>query len=82
MRHGAAIVGFAAIATMADQQRRYAQAEAKAVGRSVASVHELSRRLAEARHEVRVLEDEIQGLDAELIALRRENAMLKARLSH
>jgi uncharacterized small protein (DUF1192 family) len=67
---------------MADQQRRYERAEAQAVGRSVASVQELSRRLQAARHEVAVLEDEVADLDARLAALQKENAMLRAGLSH
>jgi len=82
MKHGAAIVAFAAAATIADQQRRYAQAEARAVGRSVASVHELSRRLSAARHEISVLEEEIETLDARLIAVQAENARLRAQLGH
>jgi regulator of replication initiation timing len=48
----------------------------------VAQVDELARRLQAARREIVNLEDEIDSLDAELIALRQENAWLRAQLAH
>jgi len=87
MRHPTTVIASAAMTlALADVERRQAnrraQAEAVSVARTLSAVDELSRRLAAARHEVQVLEDEVADLDGRLIALQKENAELRALLAH
>jgi hypothetical protein len=87
MRHPTAVIADVALTlAVADNQRRQARAQARAdaiaTAHGVAQVDELARRLSAARREILSLEDEIDGLDAELLALRQENALLRAQLAH
>jgi predicted nucleic acid-binding Zn-ribbon protein len=87
MRHPTAVIADVALnLAIADVQRqrarRQAQADTIAMAHGVAQVDELARRLQAARREIVNLEDEIDSLDAELIALRQENAWLRAQLAH
>jgi len=85
MRHPTAVIADVALnLAVADVQRqrarRQARADAIATAHGLAHVDELARRLSAARREILSLEDEIEGLDQELLALRRENAELRAQL--
>lgn len=87
MRHPTAVIADVALTlAVADNQRRQARAQARAdavaTAHGIAQVDELARRLQAARREIVSLEDEIEGLDQELLALRRENDRLRAQLAH